>query len=95
MINPIITELWLPLTNEVVPNIQPHYLISNFGRVYSKYTNKILTPTLTKEGYLTVTLRSTLNSGNRYLLHRLVMKTFNPIPNSDELEVNHKNGIKT
>lgn len=30
-----------------------------------------------------------------YLVHRLILETFNPISNMDSYDVNHKNGVKT
>jgi hypothetical protein len=39
-----------------------------------------------KNGYVSI--------GDKYLLHRLLMQTFNPIENSDAYVVDHINGIK-
>jgi hypothetical protein len=68
------------------------YQVSNFGRVKSSLTNRIMTPQLHKVGYYRVGLRK---DGNRkfYLVHRLVAGAF--IPNTDNLpEVNHKDEDK-
>ena len=60
------------------------YEVSNFGRVYSNISNKVLKPW--KNGntsYLAVSLR-----GKKYLIHRLVATAF--IPNDKELlQVHH------
>lgn len=68
------------------------YIISNYGRVYSFKSNKLLIPT-ERNGYLSVTL---FYNGIYYpkRINRLVMMTFAPIPNANLLQVNHINGNK-
>ena len=69
------------------------YQVSNFGRVKSKRTNKILKPFLVRNGYHTVSL---CNNGyqQNVLVHRLVCIAF--IGDQDRLDcVNHKDGVKT
>lgn len=68
------------------------YIVSNYGRVYSFKTNKLLTAT-ERNGYLSVTL---FYNGRHYpkRINRLVMTTFVPIPNANLLQVNHINGNK-
>lgn len=72
------------------------YQVSSFGRVKSFKKcpdGKLLTPYLNKYGYLVVHLRD--HGRNRiFQCHRLVLETFNPIPNADTMEVNHKNENK-
>lgn len=75
----------------------PDYMISNYGRILSKknnYYNKILKPKLLKNGYLAIGL---MVNGLRkfFLVHRLVLITFNPTKNMDILEVNHKDENRT
>ena len=87
-------EILRPITNEMIPNIRPIYLISNFGRVYSNYTKDFLTISLDHNGYSVVNLH--LNDKKRMCkVHRLVCMAFKPIPNMHNLQVNHINGIKT
>lgn len=71
-------EIWKPIqdTNEM-------YYVSDRGRVYSKHTNKILSLYIDR-GYARIKIAK-----KNYRLHRLVMKTFKPIENSNELTVNH------
>ena len=86
-------EIWLPIIN--VPNLQDWYYVSNYGRIYSKFTNLLMAPRFIGRGYLTVTLRTKDNKPIDILVHRLVMMTFNPINNPEDFQVNHKNGVKT
>ena len=80
-------EQWLPI---IIDNVKPYYFISNYGRVFSMYSNSFIEPQLTENGYLMVGLMT--NEGNRIhrKIHRLVMITFCYVPNYDELQVNHK-----
>lgn len=80
--------------------VKNYYLVNNFGEVKNVH-GQILRQQQINSGYWTVRLfkekefRS--NDENRYkqiTVHRLVMKTFDPVENQDELTVNHKNGIK-
>ena len=45
-------------------------------------------------GYLEVSL-SNNGKSKRYLVHRLILASFNPVDNMDKLDVNHINGDKT
>ena len=72
------------------------YRVSNQGRFMSFKQNpegKLLTPHLNKYGYLTVHLRDK-NKNMVLQCHRLVLLAFEPICNSDTMEVNHKNENK-
>ena len=99
-------EVWLPITGAVVPNVQPYYYISNFGRLYSTmYKNgaggiREINPDK-KTGYRGTTLSTIPEGDNTYdkasvRLNRLVMMTFAPEMDRDmsKLVVNHKNGVK-
>lgn len=82
-------EIWKKIKNF------PDYQISNYGRLKSfKYKEKILPSHINKKnGYISTKL-SGITSENK-LIHRLVLETFNPIENMENLQVNHINGIKT
>jgi hypothetical protein len=70
----------------------PEYMISNYGRVYSHKTHKILSQKLSKAGYKEVSLYN----GKRVslLVHRLVGDAF--LENTENLFcINHKDGCKT
>ena len=85
----------------------PDCEISNFGNVKIKeriiidsngksrtYKSHIIKTNKKKTGYLEVALP--IGKGKRIyrLVHRLVLMTFNPIENMDQLEVNHKDENK-
>ena len=72
-------EKWVNIENH------PSYFISNFGRVFSKKSNKIMkNRVVSKNGYQQITL-----DNSQLLVHRLVAQAF--IPNPDNLPcVNHK-----
>lgn len=81
-------EIWKP-----VKNFESKYKISNFGRLYSLISKKIIKPTKCTNGYLEYQLA---NNGKRIikLVHRLVAETF--IDNPNKLpQINHKNEIIT
>lgn len=66
------------------------YMISNYGRVYDKYTNTILYPYINNYGYVRYNLRGgKIESG-----HRLVIETFMPEWKTSET-INHINENKT
>lgn len=87
----MIDELWLPIT---AYNLKPYYMISNKGRLFSTRTRKMLSPFLSRDGYFVTKL--TQNDGKLIGVgvHRLVLITFSPIINSEDYEVNHKDGVK-
>lgn len=74
------------------------YWVSNLGRIKSYRRSKdgiILKQRLNKKGYCLVTMSDDNNKKHFVQVHRVVLKTFNPVENMDELEVNHKDEIKT
>lgn len=90
-------EIWKPITKFIIPTIiEGWYFISTYGRVYSIKSNKFLTQVETDNGYFRVSLMEEGKKSGRYhLLHRLVLKTFYPIPNDNLFQVNHIDGIKS
>lgn len=86
-------EIFKRIEPEIVPGIFDYYLISNYGRVYNSYMNIFLKPGISGSGYYFVYL-STVYGQKMMQLHRLVMLTFEPIENADQLQVNHKDGNK-
>ena len=72
----------------------PDYEVSNEGRVRSNKRKKtvILRPAQFSNGYLFVSLSDSLGLKRRAcLIHRLVLTTFHPCENMDQLQVNHLN----
>ena len=81
------------------------YQVNNMGRIKVRagsyirkdgkpYTVKehIVTPFMSKAGYYIVNLHYDIEC--KYLVHRLVLETFNPCDGMETLFVNHKNGDK-
>lgn len=87
-----IGEIWKPVTG--IPNLQDWYYVSNYGRVYSRFTGLLIKPIILNSGYLSVMLYNKNNTGVRLLVHRLVITTFNPIANPEDFHVNHIDGNK-
>lgn len=89
-------ETWVKIPQQLFPNIRPIYYISIFGRIFNEETENILPKNTmyNKDKYITVSL-STIDGGNEYFqIHRLMMMIFNPIPNCELYDVNHKDGVK-
>ena len=85
-------EIW-----RAIKGFEGLYEVSNLGRVKSlervsslgrRVNEKILSPGKDKDGYLFVIL---YRDGKHitYKSHRLVLSTFNPVENMENLEVNH------
>jgi hypothetical protein len=84
-------EIW-----EKIPDA-PDYEVSNLGRVASKkYGNRrILAQSKKKTGYYEVGLCYETNKRKWFLVHRLVLSTFNPIDGMENMEINHKDEDKS
>lgn len=52
-----------------------NYLVSNTGKVYSKFTNKIIKPH-THNGYQRIEIRDDFGVRRKFFVHRLVVFTF-------------------
>jgi len=89
LIQIIINEEWKQMP------LFPDYLLSNYGRVYSKTSNKILKPQKRPNGYLKVSLYRNKATFINQSIHKLVAKHFLDFPNSKyKIFVNHKDGFK-
>lgn len=69
------------------------YEITKSGLVRTKKDKKIV-GTKNAQGYMIVTDQTQVPT-QYYKIHRMVMETYNPIPNSKNFVVDHINGIKT
>ena len=70
------------------------YAIEPDGRVYS-YTKKDYMKTrIDKDGYPSLSLKNWKNGYTNFSIHRLLMVTFKPIANMEDMEVNHIDGNK-
>lgn len=75
-----------------IPNYEKLYAVTENGEVYSYRKKDFLKPLVGSRGYLAVCL-SKDNKTSRFLIHRLVAKTFLLSSGGREI-VNHINGIK-
>ena len=93
MIHPVIfnDEIFKDINIE---GIAPIYSISNYGTVINKLTGRQLSASITDDGYARIGLRTINGGSNQFLIHRIVMMTFHPVANQNELEVNHLYGVK-
>lgn len=77
-------------------NGQPtNYSVTEDGKVFSHNANRFLKGAINTNGYVVYDLSLPGRNKKKKLAHRLVLEVFDPNPKSNELEVNHKNGIKT
>lgn len=86
-------EIFVLVTDNMVPGVFDYYQVSNYGRVYHNYMKKILKTDISNCGYERICL-STSYGYKKVSMHRLVLYAFNPIPDMNNYEVNHKNGNK-
>ena len=71
-----------------IPGFEGRYKINTDGRVFSYLSNRCIKATLNK-GYYVIGLVPSFKTKKQYKLHRLLMMTFNPIPNMDSFVVDH------
>ena len=72
----------------------PDYLIYNDGKIYSKKTNKFLTPFKKSTGYYAVNLYNFNGEPKMFFVHRLVAEAFLENPNNYN-NINHKDEDKS
>lgn len=99
MIIPVVSrnkEEWIKIPQLYFPNLVPRYWISTFGRLYNEETKTLLPQNkmYNKDKYITISLSNIDGSHQYFQIHRLMMMIFNPIPNYELYDVNHKDGIK-
>lgn len=78
---------------KTVPNY-PNYKVSVDGTIIGK-RGKPMKGCIDHCGYLEVTISCYPQKSKRVLVHRLILSTFKPVENMENLQVNHINGIKT
>lgn len=86
-------EIWKTVT---YPNIKPDmYEVSSYGRLRTKYTNKIyMGKAPNSRGYIIAHLKNSSDEINSFQIHRLIAWEFLPDNRDMVKEVNHINGIK-
>lgn len=71
------------------------YTISEEGLVWDTQSKRFMTQTLSENGYLLVTLEVEPKTYKQKRVHRLVAETYIPNKDSDYLDINHIDGVKT
>lgn len=93
----LITYLNINMLKDII--LKDKYMISNKGRIFSYNKDDILKELKANNNntkkYYRVLLRNELNKSNHISVHRAVLSSFNPVPNMDELTVNHIDGDKS
>lgn len=67
-----------------IDGLNKEYLIDEDGNIFDIKCNKFRKPTETKDGYLKVSFYI-YGKYKRKLVHRLVLQTFKPVDNMDDL----------
>lgn len=86
-------EMFLPITENIVPEIMNYYTVSNYGRVFSTRSRKEMTAVLQHRYYYVPLARK--YSSSTYPIHRLVLCTFSNTPIYTSFEVNHVDGDRS
>ena len=87
-------EIWLPISNIMIPNIKNRYYVSNYGRVYNSHSKIFMKQQISNSGYYTVIVQLLGGITKRVGVHRVELFAFNPIDNHRDYYVNHKDGNK-
>ena len=82
-------EIWKKI---IINNQESFYSVSNFGNVRNDSTKTLLLGSIANNGYRMVHLRHRIDKVCS--VHRLVMKTFSPCEEMDDLQINHIDGNK-
>ena len=85
-----IEEVFLPLPQNIFPEVKDYYMISNYGRIWHKYLEDFLTINVDSKGYSYKPLALKDGRQKPYRIHRLVMLTFEYFTGCENLLVNHK-----
>ena len=72
-----------------------HYYATDDGHIYSEHLKRNISEYFDKDGYKKVRLSNGDGSRKVFSVHRLILETFCPNPNSSNLQVNHIDGNKT
>jgi hypothetical protein len=73
----------------------PRYEVNKNGVLRNRQTGKILSTHLNKKGYVVCDLYTEPHVKTSRTIHRVLMTTFCPVPDMENLQVNHKDGVKT
>lgn len=71
------------------------YYATDDGHIFSEHLQRNISEYFDKDGYKKVRLSNGDGSRKVFSVHRLILETFCPHPDSSELQVNHIDGDKT
>ena len=71
------------------------YYATEDGHIYSEHLGRLISEFTDKDGYKKVRLSNGDGSRKVFSVHRLILETFYPNPDSSKLQVNHIDGDKT
>lgn len=85
----------IPSDFTIMSNINlSNYGVNRHGVIWTCFRDRVLTSKFHRDGYLFVRLIDDFGVSKNYYIHRLVLATFNPVPNMNELQVDHIDGNK-
>ena len=87
-------EIWAELTETAAPDVCPFYFISNKGKLFNKYSGRLLKMAVDSKGYWYYNLPTKLGKHKSYRVHRMIMLTFHYIDGCEDLEIDHINTNK-
>ena len=76
-----------------IDGVNKEYIIYDDARLYDIKLGRFKNPIENRKGYLRYTIY-VFGKRKFFFVHRLVLKTFNPVENMDNLQVNHIDGNK-
>ena len=83
-----------PIDNKIIQNeiwidcyVSKHHEVSSYGRLRDKNSHQIYCGTIDNNGYRVVSI-----DNKKYKLHRIILQSFNPNSNFNEMTVDHING---
>lgn len=77
-----------------IKDYEGRYAVTEDGQIWSYKRKIFLKPSKSKNGYLKVVLCKEAKT-KTFLVHRLVLETYCPVEDMENLQVNHKSEIKT
>ena len=77
-----------------IKDYEGRYAVTEDGQIWSYKRKIFLKPSKNKNGYLKVVLCKEAKT-KTFFVHRLVLETYCPVENMENLQVNHKSEIKT
>lgn len=80
---------------EFLPDIKDYYTITSDGEIYSDNSGLMKVRNKSGTEYKLISLSRLDGTKQTFRVHRLVMLAFEPIANSENFEVNHKDGDKS